>query len=274
MNPEQAVNPEQIARLGGQAGKLTFANAIQAVQQACDNETPIGVVGPVENEAILFRAAAMLGFPPADVAAITARPVGNTGTWPVEMEVTFLGLYGPSSPLPAAWTEGIVQDADGAQNLRDFLDLFDHPLIALAYRASRHYRIHQQFDRGLERAAPRALMALAGQFGGTAVAATLDWPRLLPFCGLLAHSARSRETLERVLSGYFEVPVAVEEWVERTVPIPPDQRFALGAPAGGARRRHGDRRERARCRRRRDAGARTDAARGVRKFPARRREAG
>ncbi|HEY1589098.1 MAG TPA: type VI secretion system baseplate subunit TssG, partial [Rhodanobacter sp.] len=216
--------------LGEHAGALNFAGAVEALRQVCGNDTAIGTTGPVEHEAILFRAAASLSFPPSDIAAITERQMGNAPGWPVEMQVNFLGLYGPASPLPVVWTEDIVQDADGAQNLRDFLDVFDHPLIALAYRIARHYRIDRHFHAALEKGAPQAVIALAGQFAGTALARTVDWHRLLPFIGLLAHTSRSREILVEIVSGYFEIPVAVEEWMPRLVPIPPDQQFALGAP--------------------------------------------
>lgn len=219
-----------IAGLTAHARELTFAGAVDALLQAFGSQVQVGTTGPVEQETILFRATASLGFPGSDTTTITARTTGDGDCWAAEMQVSFLGLYGPSSPLPSFWTERIVQDPDGGRNLRDFLDLFDHPLIALVYRAGRHYQIHRHFDRSLGQAVPRALMALAGQFSGTALAKSLDWARLLPFCGLLAQSSRSPEIIVRIVSGYFEVPAAVEQWLPRMVPIPPDQSFALGSP--------------------------------------------
>lgn len=219
-----------VARLGVQAGGFSFVCAVDVLQEAFGGTRPVGTIGPVEQETILFRAGATLGFPAADIREVAARPAADGPAWPVEMKVTFLGLYGPSSPMPAFWTETILGDADEARNPRDFLDLFDHPMIALVHRISRHYRIHMRFDRALEGPAPRALMALMGQIGGKTLAKTLDWTRLLPFAGLFAHFTRSRDTVVRIVAGYFDIPVAVEEWVARKVPIPPDQQFTLGNP--------------------------------------------
>lgn len=215
-------------RLEKEAGATTFAAAVATLDRLLGGQRPLGTTGPVEQETILFRASPTMGFPASDVTAIARRSPSDPPSWPVEMTVTFLGLYGPSSPMPAFWTENIAQEQDGAQNMRDFLDLFDHPLIALLYRILGHYRIDLQFDAAMHGALPNAIMALTGQIGGTALARQVDWTRLLPFCGLLSHSSRSTDTIRRIVAGYFEIPVAVEEWVIRHVPIPPDQMFTLG----------------------------------------------
>ncbi len=217
-------------RLREEAGQVNFGAAVDTVQALLHGARPIGTTGPVGQETILFRASPTMGFPAGDITAIDARPATSPPSWPVEMTVTFLGLYGPSSPMPAFWTERIAQEQEGAANLRDFLDLFDHPLIALLHRISRHYQIHLQFDRALEQDLPHAIMALAGQIGGTSLARAVDWTRLLPFAGLLAHAARSADTVQRIVAGYFEVAVQIEEWVVRRVRIPEDQMFTLGNP--------------------------------------------
>jgi len=226
-------NTDSLDRLRADAGKVNFGTAVDTVQALFHAGRPIGTTGPVEQETILFRAAPTMGFPASDVTAIKARAATNPPSWPVEMTVTFLGLYGPSSPMPAFWTEQIAQDQEGAANQRDFLDLFDHPLIGLLHRISRHYQIHLQFDHALAQDLPHAIMALAGQIGGTALARAVDWTRLLPYAGLLAHSARSADTVQRIVAGYFEVPTLIEEWVVRRVRIPEDQMFTLGNPQAG-----------------------------------------
>jgi type VI secretion system protein ImpH len=219
----------QELHLAAGAGEIAFTAAVDALDRLHGGQRPIGTTGLVEQETILFRAAPTMGFPAADITAIGRRAPTDPPSWPVEMTVAFLGLYGPSSPMPAFWTEKIVQDQEGAQNLRDFLDLFNHPLIALLHRILGHYRIHLQFDAALQGALPHAIMALAGQIGGTALARAVDWTRLLPFCGLLAHSSRSTDTIRRIVAGYFDIPAMIEEWVVRRVPIPADQLFTLGS---------------------------------------------
>ncbi|MGO1077502.1 type VI secretion system baseplate subunit TssG [Inquilinus sp. CA228] len=217
------------AGLAAQAHTIAFQEAVRLLQRAAGSGRPIGTVGDPADEPVLFRSAPSLGFPAADIAAI--RPADGNATWPAEMEVNFLGLYGPSSPLPAFWTERIVMDAEGAENLRDVLDLFGHGLVGLSYRIWRHHRLHLRFDGRAGDPGSRAVLALAGVLGGPdRPDDALDLPRLLPVCGLLAQHSRSAEVVRRVVAGYFGVPVAVEEWLPRMAPIPEDQRFDLGAP--------------------------------------------
>ncbi len=206
-----------------------FAAAVRALDAAgrAEGRHPIGVPGAPQQETVLFRAQPSMGFPAGDVASL--RP-GGSG-WPVEMEVTFLGLYGPSSPLPPGWTERIVQDQPGAANLRDLLDLFTHPLIGLLFRAWRSSRPEMLWRDDASDIASVAALALAGVMPGAP--AGLPAARLLPIAGILAAYARGASTLESAVSLAFDAPARVEEWVHQHIAVPAAQLALLGGP--GAR---------------------------------------
>lgn len=218
----------QLRDVARQAASLPFPNAVGLIAAALHSVVPGGEGDRVEDERILFRSHPSMGFPAGDVAAISIDERAGA-EWPVEMEVNFLGLYGPSSPLPVAWTERIVMDAgDGAANLRDVLDLFGHRLVALSYRIWRHYRLHLQADAVSTRAV-RAVLAMAGVMPDEAwPAGILDPFRLLPLCGLLAQHSRSAAVIVQLIEAYFGVPAAIWEWQPRMVPIAPADRFVLG----------------------------------------------
>lgn len=216
--------------ISAEARIASFFDATARLTEELGAARELGTVGPIAEEKILFRATPSLGFPASDVTAIRFKDASE-GAWPAEMDVAFLGLYGPSSPLPPSWTERIVMDEEGAANLRDLLDLFDHPAIALAYRIWRHYRLELHFRPEAFDAGSRAALALAGVFPeGITGDPDLDPLRLLPIAGLLAQHARSGALLCQIVSEYFNVPVAIEEWVRRMAPIPCDQQFRLGEP--------------------------------------------
>jgi type VI secretion system protein ImpH len=214
-------------------GRLyAFANIVREILRTYGTSHPIGTTGPVAQEPVLFRSTASLGFPPSDITSFVATQPANGQTWPIEIEVAFLGLYGPSSPLPAFWSERIVQGEDGAENLRDFLDLFGHPLIGLAYRIWQHYRVELHLDVNGPDTTAHNVLALAGLAADSSLAEDgLEWQRLLPLCGLLAQHSRSAEVVRRIVAVYFGVPVQVEEWLRCKVAIPPPQLFKIGSPA-------------------------------------------
>ena len=218
-----------LAQLRDAAPELTFVEMVRLLEQTGAPARATGTTGAWAEEAMLFRAAPSLGFPGGGLAALTlddpAAPPGRAS-----LAVNFLGLYGPASPLPTFWTERIVQNVDGAQNLRDVLDAFNHPAIALAFRIWRHYRVHLDVSTRSDDRCSRAALAMAG-ITDAAIGDLEAW-RLLPLCGLLARHTRSAATVAAVLSGYLGVPAAVEEFVFRRVEIPADQQFRLGSPVG------------------------------------------
>ena len=209
-----------------------FVAAVRALDAAGREagRSPVGTLGPPERESVLFRAQPSLGFPAGDVA--TLGP-GETG-WPAEMEVSFLGLYGPSSPLPPGWTERITQDDPGARNLRDLLDLFTHPAVGLLFRAWQGSRPELLWREDASDIASVAALALAGVMPGAP--AGLPAQRLLPVAGLLAAYARGASTLESAVTLAFDAPAQVEEWVPQHIAVPTAQQALLG----GAGARLGD----------------------------------
>ncbi|MBU1920263.1 type VI secretion system baseplate subunit TssG, partial [bacterium] len=68
----------------------------------------VGGRGPVADEPIRFRPEVSVGFPPTDVRRITVRP-GADGEPTYQIDVTFMGLYGVSTPLPLHYAISILR---------------------------------------------------------------------------------------------------------------------------------------------------------------------
>ena len=65
----------------------------------------VGEQGPVKDEALCFRGHPSMAFPAGDLARIGSNRLGQ-----YEIETNFIGLYGPSSPMPAYITEAVIKE--------------------------------------------------------------------------------------------------------------------------------------------------------------------
>jgi type VI secretion system protein ImpH len=169
-------------------------------------------------EIVRFRALPALSFPAGAVSQL--RQDGEAGR-PPEMVVSFMGLTGPSGVLPQHYTTLLMQRLRSKDaSLRDFLDLFNHRVLSLFYRAWEKYRFpmaHERARREGPRAEPdlftQALYCLVG-LGTAGLRGRLaagDAP-LLFYGGLFAHFPRPAVGLEGLLAEHFGLPVAVEQF--------------------------------------------------------------
>lgn len=168
-----------------------------------------------------------LAFPASDVAKIEEE----TGEEPkFFVTTTFLGLYGPSSPLPTFYTEDLLHEAiEDLSVTRDFIDLVNHRIFFLLFRCWTKYR---QFLQVVEEKNPRDLERLFCLLGLGETELRQGIPQayfLLRYLGLFTQFPRSASGLATLLQDALGgLPVTVMSCVERRVRIPADQRSFLG----------------------------------------------
>jgi type VI secretion system protein ImpH len=182
---------------------------------------PEGQGGPA---ALRVRPTLSMELPRAEVADVARRDDHY------EIVTTFLGLYGVSSPLPAFYTEEIVEavqeDRAGAKVLLDVI----HQHLFELYIAARQSR--RALDAAVERAEAGfrdALRALVGLRDERARGRLAEPDRMLRYVPLLGSQRRSAEGLRTLLADALGgMPVAVDQCVERRVRIPETSRVRLG----------------------------------------------
>lgn len=212
-------------------------------------------------EHLRFENSLHLGFPPSEIEALRRTPVAHDtaaagapaggpdmpqelsepddpSAWQFRLTPTFMGLLGAQGTLPAHYTEriGQWQHAWQDEGPRAFLDMLSGRMLALYYEAWRKYRVeHAAADR--EDGFRACLLALAGSTGSREETgeggAGPGVPRALVACfaGMLQQRPRSAALLERLLAGYFGLPVVIEQAVGHWSRMAPHEQSALGADA-------------------------------------------
>jgi len=200
----------------------------------------VGGDGPPAWEPVRFRAVNHLAFPGRALERVKRRQGDDAiSGQPFQVEVGFMGLTGPTGVLPQHYTTLLqerLKQRDHA--LADFLDLFNHRLIGLFYRAWAKYRLVAQYERHYHDLGgdpfTRVVRALAGQTGAQA-----HEPRLY-YGGHFARHTRSASALARMLGDFLGHPVRIESFVGQWLPIAPQDRLCIGSGERGRNNRLGD----------------------------------
>ncbi len=225
-------------RLYAEGCAFDFFQAVRVLARLDPARQPVGQAGSPREEVVRFRAHLSLTFPAGAVDEVV--PPTNELPAPL-MTVTFFGLTGPSGVLPRHYTEHLIrQEREGKGTekhaFRAWLDLFNHRLISLFYRAWEKYRFYLAYERGAY-AGPEPDPFTNGVFSliglGMAplrgrlrvacreeedgrprerVLARIDDLALLYYGGLLAQRPRSAVGLQAILEDFFGLPVRVQQF--------------------------------------------------------------
>lgn len=217
------------AALFAEPERFAFVQAVRLLEQLSPNGAEVGSSTSLRNEPVRFSARNALSFPASEIDGL--KP--GDGAMPPNLVVAILGLAGIQGPLPRAITEmmlGRIKAGDRA--MADFLDLFNHRLIALYYQSVKAHRPLLESARPEMVRVGRALRAIAGLARGNAAADAT----LLRFAGILSEQRRPAEGLRRLVEGLLKVPVTVAEFVGEWRNIPPEQQTRIGSTGGGAQR--------------------------------------
>jgi type VI secretion system protein ImpH len=232
--------------------------AVRILHRLRPERPRIGGLGPPSAEPVRFRALNSLSFPPSAIHDL-ARP--GSPDAPCCLVQSFLGLTGPSGILPRHYTELLMRLERERRDLerytlRDWLDLFNHRLCSLFFRAWEKYRPAMGYERwGGSSTDPDgftfALLCLVGLGhdslrGRLRVTATrrvgmttrrealagVDDLGLLRYAGLLAHRPRSAVSLEALLRDYFALEVEVRQFQGQWLLLDRASQTRLGDDSG------------------------------------------
>ena len=218
-----------IRALEEEPGGFSFFQAVRLLQQAQPDAAPVGALGPPAHETVRLRPSSSLAFSAASVTECSVRPAGGPR---YRLTTPVLGLYGANGPLPSFYSEEILQRETVEEDdpVRLFLDVLNHRLLSLLYRAWSKYRWAFTFEPGARDATSGHLLGLLG-VGSEELRATVGVPaaRLLRYAGVVTQRPRSAAAIAGALSDWFGgLPFRLEQCVLRWVGLDPSQRSRLG----------------------------------------------
>lgn len=207
-NPEKKLC-EVEAKLRREPYVFDFFQAVRLLERFRPERTPVGQFAHPEREVARFGAHPSLAFPASQI-----QEAEFPEDAPSKVTVNFMGLTGPEGVLPNPYTSLIIERLrDSDHSLRDFLDLFNHRMISLFYRAWRKYRFDVAYEQGERDLFSRHLLSLLGLgTDGMRDRQAISDDSLIYYAGLLAQRPRSAQALQQILSDYFDVPVAIEQF--------------------------------------------------------------
>jgi type VI secretion system protein ImpH len=232
-----------LRRLEQEPYRFDFQQAVRMLRllsrQSTTPRRSVGRNHSPQEEIVRFRSLVSHRFPSAAIHSYRPAPQPaspDQSPAPPEMVVSFLGLTGPSGVLPRHYTQLLidrVRQKDFA--LRDFLDLFNHRIISLFYRAweKHHFPIAYEEtasnpDARDEDLFTRCLYCLVGMgTGGLRNRLELDDRTLLHYGGLLAHWPRNALSLEAMVADYFGLRVSVLQFYGQWLYLSDDNQSRL-----------------------------------------------
>lgn len=205
-----------------------FFQALRRLECAYHDQPRLGESTRPTDDPIRLAQEPAMTFAPSTLAAFDLAGDDR----PPRLFEYFFGLFGPNGPLPLHLTE-YARDRSrnhGDQTFARFADLFHHRLLCLFYRSWADAQPTVSFDRP---EADRFNVYVGAPFG---LGTPSLWNRdAVPdsakfhYAGRLACQTRNPEGLQAILADFFNLPVAIEDFVGHWLPLDESSRCYLGA---------------------------------------------
>jgi type VI secretion system protein ImpH len=229
---------EFFAALAKEPYRYDFFQALRRLEALFPGKPRYGAALRPTDEPVRLAQEPSLSFAPATLSSF--QPPTGASRY-ARMEVRFFGLLGPNGPLPLHLTEYARERLMHANDrtFARFLDMFHHRFLALFYRAWAQAQPTVSLDRPRDDRFSGYVGALLG-LGAPGMRnrdAAPDHAKLF-YSGLLSRHVRNSDGLAALLSGFFRIPVRVEQFVGHWLTLPVRDRTRLagreGSLGGGA----------------------------------------
>lgn len=209
---------------------FSFFKAVELLETLSAEKKRLGQALVPGEEAVRFSVPAQLNFPASDISGLELA----TADQPASMEVTFLGLIGPSGALPYWFTELAQQRLyKKDKTLKAFYDIFHHRLLSLFYLAWKKHKFTVNYRSGAKDRLSQHLLSLTG-LGTAGLSKRIGIPEesLTFYSGHLSRNAASSTAIQAAVEHFSGVKANVCQFVGRVLPLEREDLSQLGGANG------------------------------------------
>lgn len=217
-------------RLFGEFYGFSFFQAVKLLEMLSSGKKPLGEALSPGEEAVRFSVKPGFAFPPSDIASLTS----GDDAGPATMEVTFMGLIGPSGILPDWYNELAVERTwQKDLSLAAFLDIFHHRLLSLFYLAWKKHQLPAHYRPGATDRHSRHLLSFIGLgTHGLADAIGLPEESLIFYSGLLSQQIPAAVAIEATAEYFSGTKAEIHQFIDRIIALDPEDCTRLGLANG------------------------------------------
>lgn len=197
--------------LRDQPWSVRFFQMVRLLERLHPERRPVGIFVAPADEVARFAAHTSLSFPASEIQSYTEGAGG-----PERLTVNFMGLSTINGPLPAPYTEMLLERVRAKDHaMGEFFDIFNHRVLSLFYRGWKKHRFYIAYEqtRGEDDLVTRLMYDLLGLgTEGLRNRSVIADEAAIYYGGLLGQSLRTAEGLRQILSDYFAVRVEVQQF--------------------------------------------------------------
>ena len=223
---------ERITALADQLDKADFVSSLRLLEACYHTQPRIGTATQLKGEFVRLSQRVATGFQGRALDALEAIPGGSHQ---FRLYANFFGLLGTNGPLPLHYSEYADQRArhENDPTFREFLDIFNHRLLSLYYRAIAEVDPSINQDRPTANTFNDMLGSIAGLLPPQARArdGMSDTGKLF-YAGWMGGRSKSPEAIAGIVSEYFGVNATVREFVGGWLRLPASDKSCLSGQRG------------------------------------------
>lgn len=239
-----SVSREALERLASlDARSVDFFQLARTLECAFRDLPRLGTSQKPGEDPVRFAQEPSTAFAPTTVSKIESIAGARAG----RVFVNFLGMLGPNGPMPLFMTD-YARDRErnhADATLARFLDVFNHRMVSLFYRAWAVNQLPVSFDRTHGQSDAITQMeedrygAYIGSLFGIGMATLRGRDRVpdvakLHYSGRLSNDTKHAEGLRAIIEDYFRVQTRLDEFVGAWLELPSASLCRLGVSRDSA----------------------------------------